>query len=97
MGELNRWGHQHATDTQRNDLAYEIVEQVFQAIQPRLVDAVDGFLGQSISPMGLCRFELALMLLVREIGRLLMQAVVQALEPSDATSLPKDLYFQCGG
>ncbi|XZE55681.1 hypothetical protein SH139x_001703 [Planctomycetaceae bacterium SH139] len=30
-------------------LAHEIVEQVFQAIRPQIVDAVDGFLGQSIS------------------------------------------------
>jgi hypothetical protein len=97
MDELNRWGHQHATETRRNRLAQDIVEEVFEAIRPRLVEAVDGFLGQSISPIGLHRFELALLLLVREIGRLVMQAVVQSLEPSEATYLPKDLYFQCGG
>jgi hypothetical protein len=97
MDELSRWGHQHATDTQRNNLAQEIVEQVFDAIRPRLVEAVDGFLGGPISPIGLHRFELALLLSVREIGRLVLQAVVQSLEPSDATYLPKELYFQCGG
>lgn len=97
MDELNRWGHQHATDAQRNILAHEIVDQVIEAIRPRLVETLDGFLRQPISPIGLHRFELALLVLVREFGRLALQAVVQSLEPSDATFLPKDLYFQCGG
>lgn len=97
MDENNRWGHQHATDDLRNSLAQEIVEQVFAAIRPRLVEAVDGFLKEPISPTALHRFELALLLLVREVGRLLLQGAIQSLEPSDATRLPKDLYYQCGG
>ncbi len=96
MDENNRWGHQHATQAQQNTVAQEIVEQVFDAIRPRLVEAVQGFLRQPLSPSDLHRFELALLLLVREIGHQLLQAVVQSLEPSDATSLPKNLYYQCG-
>lgn len=97
MDESNRWGHQHATDAEQNTLAQEIVEQVFDAIRPCLVEAVDGFLKEPISPTTLHRFELARLLLVREIGRLVLQGVVQSLEPSDATRLPKDLHYQCGG
>ena len=97
MDENSRWGHQHATDDQRNRLAQDLVEQAFDAIRPRLVQAVQGFLGQPVNPAELHRFEVALLLLVREIGRLVLQAVVQSLEPSNATSLPKDLHYQCGG
>ena len=40
---------------------------------------------------------LALVLLVREIGRLVLQASVQMLEPINIHAMPKDLCFQCGG
>lgn len=97
MDELNGWGHQHATDTQRNSHAQRIVEQVFDSLRPQFVAAVDAFLKQAISPTGLYQFELALLLLVREVGRLVLQAAVQSLEPVDCSALPRDLYFQCGG
>ncbi len=97
MDELNGWGHQHATDTQRNSHAQRIVEHVFDSLRPQFVAAVDAFLKQAISPTELYKFELALLVLVREIGRLVLQAAVQSLEPVDSSALPKNLYFQCGG
>jgi hypothetical protein len=97
MDELNDWGHQHATDTQRNSHAQRIVEQVFDSLRPQFVAAVDVFLKQAISPTALYQFELALLLLVREIGRSVLQAAVQSLEPANSSVLPRDLYFQCGG
>ena len=97
MDELNSWGHQHATDRQRNLLAQEIVEQVFDAVRPQLVGAVQAFLAMPISATALHQFELALVLLVREIGRLVLQASVQMLEPNNIHAMPKDLCFQCGG
>lgn len=97
MDELNSWGHQHATDRQRKLLAQDIVEQVFDAVRPQLVGAVQAFLAMPISASALHQFELALVLLVREIGRLVLQASVQMLEPINIHAMPKDLCFQCGG
>lgn len=97
MDEFNCWGHQHATDQQRCLLAQRIVDQVFDTVKPRFVDAVESFLAMPISPTAFFRFEVALLLLVRELGRLVLQAVVQSLEPSHGNTMPKDLYFQCGG
>lgn len=97
MDELTSWGAQHATDRQRNILAQEIVEQSLDTIRPQLTSAIQGFLAQPVSPTAFCAFELALLLLVREVGRLILQATVQALEPRDSPTLPHDLWFQCGG
>ena len=97
MAELNSWGYQHATDRQRNLLAQDIVEQVFDAVRPQLVGAVQAFLAMPISATALHQFELALVMLVREIGRLVLQASVQMLEPINIQAMPKDLCFQCGG
>jgi hypothetical protein len=97
MDDLNGWGHQHATDARRKALAEKIVEQGFAAVRPQLTAAVQAFLAQPISSTALYRFEPALLMLVREIGRLILQAAVQALEPVDSLALPKELYFQCGG
>lgn len=97
MDELNGWGYQHATDAQRNSLAQKIVEQAFDSVKPQFVSAVQIFLAQAISPTAIYQFERVLLLLVREIGRLVLQAAVQSLEPADCSVLPKDVYFQCGG
>lgn len=97
MDELNGWGHQHATDGRQKALAESIVEQSFDAVKPQLNAAVQTFLAQPVSPTALYHFELALVLLVREVGRLVLQAAVQALEPADAMGVPRDLYYQCGG
>lgn len=97
MDELNGWGHQHATDTQRNFLAQQIVEQAFDAMRPQCVVAVDAFLKHKVSPTAIYQYELALLLLVREIGRLILQGSVQSLESAGSSELPRDLYFQCGG
>ena len=97
MDELNGWGHQQATEQQRNSLAQTIVDQAWTAIRPQLVGTVETFLAQPVSPTALYKLEIALIMVVREIGRLVLQATVQALEPSDRHAMPKDLYYQCGG
>ena len=97
MDELNGWGHQHATDSQLNSLAQRIVDQAFAAVKSQCVAAVQTFLAQPISPTAIFQFELTLLLLVREIGRLILQAAVQSLQPKDASTLPKDLRHLCGG
>ena len=97
MDEVNAWGCQDATDHERNEQARQIVEQAFDVIRPRLILTVQTFLAQAVSPTVLYEFELALLSVVREIGRLVLQSVVQALEPDDITTMPKDLCFECGG
>ena len=44
----------------------------------------------------LLQFETALLILVRELGRLVMQATLQSLEPAPPL-LPRDIYLDCGG
>lgn len=97
MDELNGWGCQHATDRQRNRIAQSVVDQAFDAMRPRLVAAVEQFLASAVSACAFYSFEMALLALMREIGRLVLQAAVQALEPDDIAALPENVYFQCGG
>lgn len=97
MDELSGWGCHHATEQHRDEIASEIVDRVFHDLRPRLVEAVKVFLAKAVSPTAFYSFETALLLLVRDFGRLILQAVVQALEPSEQHSIPKQLYFQCGG
>jgi hypothetical protein len=61
------------------------------------VSTVQTFLAAVVWPSSLYQFEAAVLLLVREIALLILQAAVQSLEPDNVTTMPKDLYFQCGG
>ena len=97
MDELTSWGCQHATDRQRNRIAQSVVDQAFDTLRPRLVAAVEQFLASPVSASAFHGFEIALLALIREVGRLVLQAAVQALEPDEITALPKNVYFQCGG
>jgi hypothetical protein len=97
MDELNGWGWQYATDRQRNRVAQGVVDQAFDTMRPRLVAAVEQFLASPVSACAFYGFEIALLALLRETGRLVLQAAVQALEPEDITALPENVFFQCGG
>lgn len=97
MSEINTWGYSHATDQQRKELATELVEQAIDSLKPDLIDAVTEFLRRPVAPKPLFKFELALLALVRELARILLQLTLNSLEPEEACSVPKDLYFQCGG
>jgi len=97
MDPVNGWGYQHASEQQIENIAEGIVDQAIVAIRPRLVVAIAGFIGAPINPTSFFEFELMLLSLVREFGRLLLQAVVQSLEPEDPSWLSRDVYFQSGG
>ena len=97
MDELSDWGCHNATQQQRDEIASTIVDQAFHDLRPRLVDAGNGFLAKSVSPTAFHAFETALLLLVRDFGRLILQAVVQALEPRRSPHKQRHVYFQCGG
>jgi hypothetical protein len=93
----NGWGQSHATDHQREQLAHQLVHDAFNEIASEIVDAVEHFISQPISPRGFHAFELALIALMRRFGALLLQATMQSLEPEDYRRLPRDLYYHCGG
>ena len=93
----NGWGHAHATDQRRQQLAHQLVHDAFNEIAPEIVHAVEHFISQPISPRSFHVFELALIALIRSFGALLLQATLQSLEPEDHRRLPRDLYYHCGG
>lgn len=97
MDNLTAWGLSGATAQQREIAAEGIVEEVWLRLRPRCIGLMAGLLGEPLSPGGAHRFELALVALVRELGRLLMQAAFNALEPEEPELLPLDLWFECGG
>ena len=96
MDELNNWGHYRATDSQRNNLAETLVNQSLNTIRPRLIACVSKLLRSPMGAASLLQFETALLILVRELGRLVMQATLQSLEPAPPL-LPRDIYLDCGG
>ncbi len=97
MDQLNGWGHEHATAQQRHQIALGIVHRAFEQVEPKIVQAVELFLASPISPKSFCAVELALLVLMRTLGRMILQATIQALEPDDPQLLPPDLYLHCGG
>ncbi len=97
MDNLSRWGIQYASQDQQASVAERMVDEAFQAIRPLLINAVAAFLTQPLSPASFWSFELALIGLVRQLGRELLQAVVQSLESIDYWTPPRDLEYQCGG
>jgi hypothetical protein len=97
MDQLNGWGHGHATASQRHKIAHRIVHEAFNQIEPEIVQAVELFIAKPISPNSFHAVELALIALLRTLGRLILQAMIQSLEPDNHQLLPRDLHHQCGG
>jgi len=62
-----------------------------------LIDAVVVFFEIQISPLTLMAFEIALLGVVREMGRQLLELVLNVCEPDRPSELPKDVWFECGG
>ena len=97
MNDLNAWGLDHATDKQRVQEAERLVDAVLGRVRQPLIDAVVVFFETQIGPLALMAFEIALLGLVREMGRQLLELVLNACEPGQPDKLPKDLFFECGG
>lgn len=91
------YGLAHASEDLRRRTAEEIVDKALQQVRPGLVRAVETFLTNPISPAVFFALEIALLGLTREIGRWLVELVINALEPENGQQLPRDLWFQCGG
>jgi len=91
------WGLNHATDLQRAQKAQQLVDAALDKVRQPLTVAVVAFFEKPLSPSTLMALEIALLALVREIGRHLLQSVLNACEPERPHGLPKDLWFQCDG
>lgn len=96
MDNLTAWGLVSATAQERELAAGRIVDQVWLALRPKCVGLLVEFFGGPVSPKGFLQFELALVTLLRELGRLLIGAAVNALEPEQPERLPRELWFECG-
>lgn len=92
-----RFGLPDATAQQQLQSAEQLVDAAWQSLRPQFVFLVRSFLSEPLSPSTFFTFEMALLTVVRELGRLLLQATVNTLEPPLAESLPLDLWFECGG
>jgi hypothetical protein len=92
-----RYGLADATEDLQRRTAEAIVDTALRTVRPRLVGAVQTFLDNPISAAAFFAFEIALWGLTREIGRLLVESVVNALEPANPEQLPRDVWFQSSG
>ncbi len=97
MYDLSSWGLDQATDEHCLREAERIVDTVFDKVRQPLIDAVVGFFEKQISPHALMAFEVALFGLVREMGRQVLELVLNACEPGQPDKLPKDIWFESGG
>lgn len=95
MENLTAWGLVSATASEREAVAEQIVDQVSLGLRPKLVSLVASFLAAPVTPASFFSFELGLVMLVREFGRLLLQATANALEPTLPDRLPRDLWCDC--
>ena len=97
MEHLIAYGLAHASEDLQRRTAEKIVDNAWEKVRPGLVNAVETFLANPISPALFFAFEVAVLGLTREIGRCLVELVINALEPANARQLPRDLWFQCSG
>lgn len=97
MSDLNAWGLANASISEQQAAAESAVDQAWSNLRPQLVGAVTGFYREGVTPTALLRFELVLVSIVRELARVLLEAALNSLEPTDPLGLPRDLMFECGG
>jgi hypothetical protein len=97
MNHPTGFGLSHASVEQQAQVAEQLVDSAWDALRPKCIDLVRSFLGQPLTPTSFFAFEIALLAVVRELGRVLLEGTINALEPPSAESLPRDLWYQCSG
>jgi len=97
MDHLIAYGLAGATEELQQRTAENVVDTAWRFVRPQLISAVRAFLDNPVSATAFFAFEIAVLGLTRELGRLLVQSVLHALEPENADHLPRDVWFQCGG
>ena len=92
-----RFGLPNATARQQIQRTEQLVDSAWDKLRPKFVNLVRSFLREPISPFAFFAMEVALLTLVRELGRVVLESTINALESRPAESLPRDLWFECGG
>ena len=75
------------------DLVDAILSRVFAAFSERATRLLSDFLAGSIDPRTAFDFEKSIAELVRELGRLIVEAVYNCLEPDDVRTMPSNVEF----
>ena len=91
------FGLADATARQRATTAERIVDQAWLVVRPMCLELVVSFLAKTLCPKAFFTFELALLAVVRELGRLLLELTINSLEPEQPQLLPRDMWFRGGG
>ena len=97
MNHAIGFGLSDATPLHQTQLAEQLVDAAWDAMRAKFIAVVLSFLSEPLSPSAFFGFEMALLAVVREFGRLLLEHTIHALEPSSADLLPQDLWWECGG
>ena len=87
------FGLADATARQRATTAERIVDQAWLVVRPMCLELVVSFLAKTLCPKAFFAFEVALLAVVRELGRL----TINSLELEQPQLLPRDLWFRGGG
>ncbi len=97
MEYLTRTDQLDATFESKEEIARQIVRWGWLAIEPKLVLLIAGFLQPGLTPLRFLEFELGLLECVRELGKRLIEATLNQLEPDDPQDQVGDLWFECSG
>jgi hypothetical protein len=83
--------------SERAELADHILDEAWVAVRPELHQALCGFLAVALTPIAVYEFEKLLWLLLRRLGRLLMERALNCLEAETREQMPHDLLLDGGG
>ena len=97
MEHLTGWGLDQTSDDQRTQLAQQLVDSALEKARQPLTAAVIMFFEQPLNPSSLMALEVALLGLVRLLGRNLLESVLNACEPAEPNLLPKHVWFEGDG
>ena len=85
------------TSAQYERLAESILDQAWQSTRPMLLAIVVQFFANPISPSSMYNLEKGLFVEIRRFGRLIIELVLNSLEPALREDMPHDLMWQGGG
>lgn len=85
------------TTAQREELAESIVDQAWRKTRPLLLAIVVGFLSNPINPSAVHQIEKELFVAIRGLGRLILELLLNQLEPASHEDMPHDVMWQGGG
>lgn len=97
MEHLSGYGLAGTTEDLQRQTAEAIVDAALQTVRPRLVDVVRTFIDHPISATAFLAFEWALLGGLRELGKLLLESVLNVLEGPRPEQLPREVWFESSG